>query len=260
MRQITLPLDLPGFASPLAGRVLQFHLTDLRRLPQGALASLLFWIGVLIPTASAEIEPPEVGSKWVYQVTAGDQDSVWTRMIAATEAVGGRTANVATSTDASNSMTRDMTDGPQLKIIGGLLYWDRETLDVIRDTAFIEVDGESMKMDRVRLYTNGRHGHPYRENQQWQHDDITTTSAGEEVVKRVVKTYRASVVAEEAVLGWSCHKIEYTLVAVDGRGVDPVVERTEWWSPQVKGEVKVIIHKVRYATEEVRELRSFTLQ
>jgi hypothetical protein len=215
-------------------------------------------VSVATPGAT-DVEPPGIGSKWIYRVRSGDRQTIWTRMIATELPFEGRACNVATSTD-DGKMVRELADGARVRVIGGLLYWDREMLDVVGDVAFVEIEGRSLAMRRVRRFTDGRHGHPYRLGQEWGHEDTTTTTAENEVIRRVVKSYRTRVVAEEEVLGWRAFKIEYELVAVDGEPVEPALERTEWWSPEAKGEVRVVIHRARYATEEIRELESVDLR
>ena len=209
---------------------------------------------------SQAIGPPGIGSKWVYRVHSGDRRTNWTRMIAATASIDGRPCRVATSTDDSGKMARSLTGGPDIRVSGGLLYWDLDTLDVVADSAFVTIDGRPAEMRRIRRFTEGRHGHPYRIGQRWRHEDTMTTHQDGEEISRTVKSYETKVVGREEVLGWVSSRLEYVLVAIDGEPVEPALERTEWWSPDVRGEVKVIIHEARYAEEETRELVSVDLR
>ena len=201
---------------------------------------------------------PPVGTTWVYQVTYGAEVTEWTVTVDSLETVD-TTDSYHTATSFSAPPVR-VASGFSVTVLASEAWLSQITLDEVKSLASINLFGTTVATDITRTYTGGTHGAPYVVGQTWTYDEavVLTPSMG---IDPVTNSYEAEVVAMEDVTTvagtYSCYKIEYTLVAVDGVPVTPVLESTEWWSADVLGVVKSINH-TGYAEAETQELVSYT--
>jgi len=149
-----------------------------------------------------------------------------------------------------------------VSVESGTSWISKVTFDNLKTEAGTKLAGVvDMVAYLNRTYGVDPHGWEYTEGKTWSYTEDTVLVPP--LAPGTSKVYEAEVVlVEDVTVGagtYSCFKIEYTLVEMDGVAVDPpVVEKTEWWSAEVSGLVKSINH-VGYELEEVQELASFTM-
>jgi PKD repeat protein len=205
---------------------------------------------------------PGVGSHWVYNVhyaALTPEDTVWTMNVTAVEAKSG--VDCYTTVTAYSAGPVRSTGGTQVTVTGSTVCRSQTTLDPVHTDASILLFGMTVATAMEATYATADHGWPLYVGKQWQYSEATTLTPP--LASPYTRTIVAEVVAQEDVTvpagTFSCYKITYTLTATTQSppGTLPRLLKTEWWSPDVRGLVKV--ENYTYDALETQELVSYTV-
>ena len=193
-----------------------------------------------------------MGTTWVYDVTYGDEVTVWTTMVSAVAA-----DTFTTSVTFEPSPIR-VSSGLEVTVIQADAEYSLTTLDELTAIAGINMFGMDIIAYLTDTYT-GDHGSPYSVDKSWTASVLThldppmqpdsTTLSEVKVVDFGPVTVPAGT--------YDAYQVDFTLVEVDGWAPPPELTKTEWFSPQVGRFVKSVNY-TGYGEQEVQELKSFT--
>lgn len=202
--------------------------------------------------------PPAVGTTWLYEVTYEDEVTEWTVTVVDREETVDSIDTYVTEAAFDPVPLRDTKKGVTYEVLSVISWLSKTTLDNVKGEAGVTIGGFELTSCGTRTHT-GDNGAPMWVGKTWSYDEYTVQDPPLE--SPYTNTYEVEVVALEDVTvpagTFSCYKIEYTMVVFKGDPEDPpTMDYTEWWSPEVKGVVKVV--NDRTVSPETRVLVSYT--
>jgi|GEM_PF-423573 len=209
-------------------------------------------------TITANFSEMGAATIWVYHVTYGDETTEWTVTVRGEETVGGEDCYVTTT--AFDVGAARYLNGTPFTLTGAVTWRNKDTLAQAKAEEYVDLFNMAITTYLTTTSTTGDPGVPLSVGKTWSYDEYVELDPP--FAAPFTNTYEVEVVAMEDVTvpagTFNCYKIEYTLIAVDGVAVVPVLEKTEWWSAEVSGLVKVINY-TGWDEVEVQELTSCTL-
>ena len=209
------------------------------------------------PSDMAElIEISETGITWVYDVTYGSEDTVWTVTVKGGETVDGMECYVSnTSFDAQPQ--RDVYVA-QMGMDFDLIFtsessWrSRSTLQPLKSEVVLSLVGMALSISTTTEYSyDGQCGAPFSAGKTWVYRELSTPSMG----TPMLRTWTAEVVGTEEISvpagTFNCYRVVHT------SGDDT---RIEWWSVDrdLLTPVK-LVNESAWNAPEIRELVSYDL-
>ncbi len=199
-----------------------------------------------------------MGTTWVYDVTYGDEVTTFTVEVTGEETWEGVDCYTTATAYSAPPARNAAGTGTAITISGADSWKSKTTLDDVHTLAAITMFGLELSTFIDRTYT-GDHFWELSEGKTWSYLEDIVLDPPMQVVPEAVND--AEVVAFESVTvaagTFDCSKITYTKVEEGGVPITPVLAKTEWWSPDVVGTVKIIDHAT-FMEEETQELSSYT--
>ncbi len=208
------------------------------------------------PESKPESVPQAQGPTWTYNVSYGDEDTVWTSQVIGEETVNGVEAYVIQAsyddTPQRRSYSVQIDSYADLDLLSQTLWLDKSALQPAKKEQNNKAMG-AFDVTTTTTYTyDDPYGAPFSEGGSWDYEAELVPSIG----NPVTSTWQTEVVGMEEITvpagSYNCYKIVYTKEA-DG------TTRMEWWSAEgdFLAPVKVV-DETSYEFTESREMVSYT--
>ena len=201
-----------------------------------------------IPSEIPESSPATGPPSWVYNVTHGEEHTIWEETVIGAEVVNNIGCYITETTyDVPPGRTRvvDMT------LESESAWRAKDTLDQVKKTSSVIAMG-SLEVDSTVTTTyTGSHGAQFTEGKSWSYEEYVEATMGQPSTK----TWVAEVVAIEEITVpaglFKCHKVIHTQ--------DSGAIITEWWAidDNLLTPVKVVNEASWNSGAEVKELESY---
>jgi len=200
---------------------------------------------------------PAVDTEWVYECTYGTiETTTWTYTVTDVASAGAEAWAAVARTGkpeipayplAGDCYITEVTystpperqkAGTAVTITGATNWVSQTTFDNEASFASINLFGMDVATYMTNTYT-GDHGWDLSANTAWSY--VSAGMLNPPLSADFSTDYDVVVTGTEEMLSYTCYHIEYWKTAADGVPVDPaVLEKEEWWCPDISGLVKSI--------------------
>ncbi len=202
-----------------------------------------------------ETDSAVAGPGWAYDVTYGDEKTVWISVLSGEENVGGIDTYVIEttydSTPARKSYAEQVGKYVDLELNSEIVWQSKNDLDPVKMESMTKAMA-AFDVTATSTYAyDGAHGSPLAEGNSWSYDQSVTPSMG----SPYTTTWSVEVMGTEEVTvpagTYECHKL---VRSIEGGSM------TEWWATDGSTIAPVkIVDEVTYEFPETRELATYTI-